>query len=75
MGNLFILLIVIWVILFVLFLFIDFDHDKCYRKSIKYGIADEDGCRGLSGGDHNTDYLQYDCIECPYLKHINKEEK
>ena len=75
MGNLFILLIVVWVILFVLLLFVDPDHDKCYRKSIRHGIVDEDGCRGLSGGDHNTDYLQYDCIGCPYLKHINKEEK
>lgn len=75
MEKLFILLIVVYAILFVLFLFFDFDHDMCFRKSVKDGIADENGCCGLAGGDHNTDYLQYDCIDCPYLKHINKEEK
>lgn len=75
MVYLFILLIVVFVILFILFLFVDLDHDTCFRENIRDGNADEDGCYGLSGGDHNTDYLQYDCIRCPYLKHINKEDK
>lgn len=77
MEKLFILLIVVCVILFVLFIlfsFVDLDHDTCFRENIKDGNANEDGCYGLSGGDHNTDYLQYDCIGCPYLKHINKEK-
>lgn len=74
MGDLFILLIFVCVILFFLFLLISVDYDTCYRENIRAGIADEDGCCGLLGGDRNTNYLQYDCIGCPYLKLINKEE-
>lgn len=66
----FIVFAIIWIVLFILFLFTDFDYDVCFRKSINDGIADKDGCCGLTGGDHNTNYLQYDCIGCPYLKNI-----
>ena len=39
------------------------------------GIAVFGMCKGLAGGDFNSGYLQYKCIDCPYLVLINEEEE
>lgn len=49
-------------------------HDKCYTKMKNKGIAIFGNCCGLAGGDKSSDYLQYECIDCPYFCDI-KEDK
>ena len=44
-----------------------FSHDFCYKSMEHSGIAVFGLCRGLVGGDAATEYLQYDCIDCPYF--------
>ena len=44
------------------------DHDKCYSEMEKKGYAIFGCCCGQSGGDSTTEYLNYDCIDCPYFK-------
>lgn len=42
-------------------------HEPCYLQRQKEGIATVYGCNGLVGGDRSTNYLQYQCIDCPYF--------
>ena len=42
--------------------------DTCYMEMEKQGIAKNQKCCGLVGGDRYTDYLSYTCVDCPYLE-------
>lgn len=44
-----------------------------YKKCFDTYSNQKDYCMGLVGGDKATGYLQYDCIECPFLR-LNYEE-
>lgn len=37
-------------------------RDNCFNQMAK------DGCHGLVGGTKETEYLQYNCVDCPYYK-------
>ena len=39
---------------------------SCYTSMENRGIATMGCCSGLAGGDKNTNYLQYECIDCPH---------
>lgn len=41
--------------------------DYCYTEMEKRGYACFGKCCGLSGGDRYTEYLNYSCVDCPYL--------
>lgn len=43
-----------------------FSRQKCYTSMENAGIAIFGCCSGLVGGDRSTDYLQCECISCPY---------
>lgn len=45
-------------------------YDKCYSQ-MKCSKTN-DKCYGLFGGDWETEYLQYECIDCPYWQPIKK---
>ncbi len=49
-------------------------YECCYTDREYEGVAVMRCCGGLTGGDKNTDYLQYKCIECPYLVLPKMEE-
>ena len=55
-------------------------YDKCYEERESEGVAVFSMCGGLAGGDKDTEYLQYECIDCPYLilgykkKEVNRYE-
>ena len=40
-------------------------YDNCYSAREYEGIAVFGLCGGLVGGDKHSDYLQYNCIDCP----------
>ena len=42
-------------------------YEKCYSKMESAGYACFGSCGGKIGGDINTHYLDYDCIDCPYF--------
>lgn len=42
-------------------------RDWCYSEMEKRGSACNHKCNGQMGGDHNTGYLSYTCIDCKYL--------
>ena len=44
-----------------------FSHAHCYNQMEAVGIATFGMCSGLSGGDKNSGYLQYQCIDCPHF--------
>ena len=44
-----------------------FSRECCYDEMEKQGIAVFGMCGGTAGGDCNTDYLSYECIDCPYF--------
>ena len=50
-----------------------YDHDKCYSEMENAGIAVFGCCRGLTGGTQHTDYLQENCVDCPYLVLFDKK--
>ena len=41
--------------------------DRCYSHMELRGIAALGMCSGIVGGDSNTEYLAYSCIDCPYF--------
>ena len=41
--------------------------EKCYDNMELRGIAFNGVCSGVCGGDYNTGYLSYDCIDCKYF--------
>lgn len=48
-------------------LFVKEKYNICFNQ-INTG---KDYCYGLAGGDSSTNYLQYECICCPYFKVYN----
>lgn len=44
-----------------------FSYESCYKQMEKQGIAVFCMCKGVVGGDRFTDYLNYKCVDCPYL--------
>jgi hypothetical protein len=66
MIKLIIVLAVIYILVLTLRIFVS-DYDKCYSEMEDAGIAAFDCCRGLTGGNRCTGYLQESCVECPYL--------
>lgn len=49
-------------------------HDKCYEEMESRGHAVFGMCSGQMGGDYETEYLSYSCLDCPYL-YLRKGEK
>lgn len=53
-----------------------FNHyDCCFTDREYEGIAAMGCCSGLAGGDKNSGYLQYDCIDCPYFVNVSEIEE
>ncbi len=52
-----------------------FSHAHCYNQMEDAGIATFGMCKGLSGGDKYSGYLQYQCIDCPYFVDIKKDKE
>lgn len=52
-----------------------FSHETCYEEMEKQGIAVFGMCKGVTGGDVYTNYLNYSCIDCPYLTLTESEEE
>ena len=50
-------------------------YDRCYAERESEGVAVFGMCGGLLGGDKDTEYLSYDCIDCPYYVHYERIEK
>ena len=48
-------------------------HERCYSEMEEKGIAAMSRCRGLAGGDSGSDYLQYNCMDCPHLCIVEEE--
>ena len=44
-----------------------FSHKFCYDDMERQGRAVFGMCGGLVGGDFNSGYLSYHCMDCPYL--------
>lgn len=63
---------VIYILVLVLRFFVS-DYDKCYSEMENAGIAAFNCCRGLTGGTQHTDYLQENCVDCPYLVLLDKK--
>ena len=49
-----------------------FSADTCYSEMEKEGYAAMGCCGGMVGGDRNTGFLSYSCIDCPHLVLINE---
>lgn len=45
-----------------------FSHERCYKTMESYGIAAFSMCKGVTGGDRFIGYLNYSCVDCPYLE-------
>lgn len=43
-------------------------RDAWYEVMHKRGYAFFKCCGGRVGGDKYTEYLSYDCVDCPYLE-------
>lgn len=44
--------------------------ESCYNYMENRGIAVFGMCGGVVGGDHSTEYLSIECINCPYYTPI-----
>lgn len=42
-------------------------HDKCYEEMENRGNAVFGMCSGQMGGDYETEYLSYSCLDCSYF--------
>ena len=42
-------------------------YATCYKEMENRGKAVFGCCDGVAGGDYNSGYLQYGCIQCPHL--------
>ena len=51
----------------------NFSTACCYEEMEKQGNAVFGMCSGTVGGDRNTEYLSYSCINCPYFIGSRKE--
>lgn len=47
-------------------------HDKCYEVMESRGHAVFGMCSGQMGGDYETKYLSYSCLDCPYFYRNNQ---
>ena len=65
---------VIYMLVLVLRFFIS-DYDKCYSEMENAGIAAFNCCCGLTGGTRYTDYLQENCVDCPYYYRENARKE
>lgn len=52
-----------------------FSHKFCYDDMERQGRAVFGMCDGLMGGDINSRYLSYHCMDCPYLILTEKKKK
>lgn len=50
-----------------------FSHNACYDAMKQSGVAVFGMCSGVVGGDSNSEYLSYQCMDCPYLTLTEKE--
>lgn len=50
-----------------------FSKDACYDLMLEQGIAKDSICNGINGGDKYTNYLHYDCIDCPYFRMMEED--
>lgn len=51
------------------------EYERCYCQMEKNGAATLGVCSGMMGGDKETEYLSYSCIDCPYfVKTIDGKE-
>ena len=50
-----------------------FSYNACYNEMESRNVAAMSRCCGVSGGDNNSGYLNYNCINCPYLCLVDKE--
>ena len=50
-------------------------RDKCYDLMYEQDVANKFGCPGITGGDRATGYMQYQCVDCPYLVGNEEEQK
>lgn len=44
--------------------------ESCYNDMENRGVAVFGMCGGVVGGDHSTEYLSIECINCPYYTPI-----
>lgn len=45
-----------------------FSKEYCFDRMIKVGnVTKNKRCGGLCGGDKQTNYLNYSCVDCKYL--------
>lgn len=45
-----------------------FSKEYCFDRMIKAGnVTKNKRCGGLCGGDKQTNYLNYSCVDCKYL--------
>lgn len=44
-----------------------FSKERCFNHMKDIGNVDVDGCLGKDGSDHNTYYLDPECLNCKYL--------
>ena len=51
-----------------------FSHEACYNDMEQQGIAVFGMCCGVTGGDRNSEYLSYQCMDCPYLTLSKRSE-
>ena len=42
-------------------------HEWCYDRMEYDGIAAFGCCSGIFGGDRESNYLSYMCMDCPHL--------
>lgn len=48
-----------------------FSRQRCYDEMEDLGIAVFDMCSGKTGGVKETNYLNFDCIGCPFYTNIS----
>lgn len=41
--------------------------ERCYKSMEVAGVATFGMCSGLLGGDINSDYIQYSCLNCKHF--------
>lgn len=50
-----------------------FSHKSCYDCMEREGNAVFGMCCGTVGGDSNSEYLSYRCMDCPYLTLLRED--